>query len=261
VYLLSVFLLFFFAVSCGETNIEENLDNPEMDTSTSEEMKLAEEFEAYISLIDLDDSLGIGNSLFYMKGENESIEVVIYFNDSSEVVKLVEKTSLPQSSSVQSNVFYLKHGKKYATKQYIEKAEGDSLFFVEQRSYYDKDEKPIATKERTAMYEEMLDMESFKTIDPIDCSIDRALRCVNQKEEFATTFQGFVALENGYLFLIVGEDNKEGYSSAMIVQRFTPTITELRANEIEMLGTPLVVDFRTIEDQGSQQILLSVSKE
>ena len=60
--------------------------------------------------------------------------------------------------------------------------------------------------------------------------------------------------------LIVGEDNKEGYSSAMIVQQITPTIIELRAKEIEMLGTPLTVDFRTIVDQGTQQILLSVRK-
>ncbi|MCH2225272.1 MAG: hypothetical protein MK066_10935 [Crocinitomicaceae bacterium] len=259
-HLLSVFSLILISVSCSDTNNEENVNLPEINTETSEEMKMAEEFESYIAMLDFNDSLGIANSLFYTKGENESVEVVLFFNDSSELVKVVEKMTLPQSSSVQSNVFYLKEGKKYATKEYMEKVEGDSSYFVELRSYYDSNEKPIVTKKRSAMFEEMLEMESFQTIEPQDCSMDRALRCVNQEEEFATTFQGFVELENGFLFLIVGEDSKEGYSSAMIVQQVTPTIMELRSKEIEMLGTPLIVDFRTVVDQGTQQILLSVRK-
>jgi hypothetical protein len=88
--------------------------------------------------------------------------------------------------------------------------------------------------------------------------MERALNVLNQEQEFATTFRGFVK-EDPYLYIIVGEDDVKGYCSSLVVQYVTATIQKLQAHELEMIGTPLIIDFETLSgEQGYEyQILLS----
>lgn len=249
----------FSVASCGSSNKQNSNDNPQKDVLA----KANEEGEAYLASIDLNENLNTANSLYYSRGEGENVEwteVVMYLDDSSRVVKMVERIAKPGSSAVYSNHFYFKGGKKYATKQFFEETAGDSTYFVELLSYYDASEKVKATKRRTAEYEEFLEQVPYMVSQSVDCKVDRALSIVNQTGEFETTYQGFVDMD-GFKFLIVGENKKNGFSSAMIVQQLTPLILELRAREKEMIGTPLRVEFQTIQEGGgTEQILLSVSK-
>lgn len=216
------------------------------------------DYEKYMTTIDLNDSLGIANSLYYSNANGEAVEVLLYLDDSSEVVKMEEIMIAPETGIVNSNIFYFKDGKKYVTKQYFEETKADSSYFVELRSYYGEKEEALVTKRREAAFEEGLEMESFEIIANKECSSDRAMRVVNQEGEFETTFQGFVELE-GFLFLVVGENKKEGYASSLIVQKYSPTILQLKSNEKQMIGKPLVVEFAIIDEQGQQQILLDVA--
>ena len=249
----------FFGASCTSTKNEKNNDEP----TPSVVAKANIEGEAYLNYLDFNDSLSIANSLYYSRTINNQVEwteVMMSLDDSSRILKMVERIAPAGSDAVFSNHFYFKDGHKYATKQFFQESVGDSSYFVELLSYYDKDEKVKVTKRRTAQFEDALNQEQFMVTGSHDCSSDRAFRIINQTEEFETTYQGFVDMD-GFKFLVVGEDSKEGYSSALIVQQVTPLIMELRAKESEMIGTPLVVNFQTIkEGGGSEQILIAVGK-
>lgn len=250
------------AVAC-KTN---KTDETSSDKSNKEDNVVAEanvEGEAYLNSIDLNDSLYTANSLFYSRevnGQTEWIEVIMSLNDSNQIVKMKEQFVVAGYDAIFSNHFYYKDGLKYATKQFFMESVADSSYFVELLSYYDENEEVLATKRRTAVYEEYLPQEQYMVAEKTACSADRAKDVINQKGKFETTFQGFVNME-GFKFLVVGENAKNGYSSALIVQQITPLIIELRNNESKMIGTPLTVNFQTIVDgTGSQQILLGVNK-
>lgn len=250
------------AVAC-KTN---KTDETSSDKSNKEDNVVAEanvEGEAYLNSIDLNDSLYTANSLFYSRevnGQTEWIEVIMSLNDSNQIVKMKEQFVVAGYDAIFSNHFYYKDGLKYATKQFFMESVEDSSYFVELLSYYDENEEVLATKRRTAVYEEYLPQEQYMIAEKTACSADRAKDVINQKGKFETTFQGFVNME-GFKFLVVGENAKNGYSSALIVQQITPLIIELRNNESKMIGTPLTVNFQTIVDgTGSQQILLGVNK-
>ena len=257
--LIVMLLSLFLAASCT-SNSTGKIDDTSSPSTIS---KANEEGEAYLSGIDFNDSLNIANSLYYSKtinGQVEWTEVVMHLDDSSKILKMVERIAPVGSSAVFSNHFYYKNGGKYATKQFFQETKGDSTYFVELLSYYDSKGKVKATKRRTAIYEDQLDQQQYMVTKNTDCSSDRAFRIVNQTGEFETTYQGFVDMD-GFKFLVVGENKKDGFSSAIIVQQVTPLIIELRANQKKMLGTPLIVQFEAIDDgSGTEQILRTVSK-
>ncbi|MFT5779913.1 MAG: hypothetical protein ACI837_002872 [Crocinitomicaceae bacterium] len=237
--------------------------DPEPVVLEIQEPKAQEEVEIYLDELDYNDSMETGNSLYYSRGEgetSESVEVKVYMNDSNQVVKMEEIIVAPGSNTVTSNRFYFRNDKKVATKRFFQEKVGDEFQFVEIRSFYDADETVKVTKRRTAPYEELLDGEMFKVTRNEDCKADRAFQILNQEGEFVTTFQGFIDM-GGFIYLIVGEDKKNGFATSLIVQMVTPYVQELRRKEKEMIGTPLEVQFETITDSGgSEQILHAVRK-
>lgn len=246
-------LLIFFSCTDadvdGETNPEEYVPN---------EKEVA--YEEYMAAVDANDSLGIGNSLFYSRGESEFTEIEFYVNGKNEMVKMIETYTQP-SSTVAKNVFYLKNNQKFASRELFEVSENGQLAFMERVTYYDEKEKPIFTKVRTAPYEQDLELESFQPVKKQDCNMKNAIDKLNQSGDYSTTFQGFVKMD-GYTYLIVGGTEDDSFTSSLVVQYEDATIKKLMQNEMKMIGTPLIVDFQTLEDPGEgfeYQILRSVS--
>jgi hypothetical protein len=86
----------------------------------------------------------------------------------------------------------------------------------------------------------------------INCSSKNAEDALNQSGEFITTFQGFV--ETGKdLFLTVGENKKDGYVSALMVQAIDENIKKLQQTEILMIGKQLTVNFERMTDASGFQ--------
>ena len=263
----SIFPIVFFitligAVSC---NSESELPEDIVTTGTDEYVPNKNEvaYEEYVAALDGNESMASGNSLFYSKGEGEFAEVEFFVNEKNEMVKMIEYyTQVGQNTmTVAKKIFYFKDGKKFATKELFEEGQGDDLGFVERVSYYGDDEKPIVTKSRKAPFEQDLDYETFELSDNYDCSMERALAILNQEGDFNTTFQGFVD-QQGALYIIVGGKGPDAFTSSLVVQNLDETIAELRGDELGMIGTQLVVDFETRENQGEgfeYQILNSVS--
>lgn len=243
-FYLSLIVVPIFLSSCGEEQVAQ-----EEVVSVPQEPTFGEDYEAYIVEVD-NKSLETLKSLSYSDSKNNAVQVDVLLNDSSKLVKIEEKYTTELSNSINTNVFYRKDGKKYASIQYFEeKDKTDSLFFVEIRSYYDTTGNVVFSKKRTAEYEDYLEMEPFVEINKTDCSDERALQVLNQEGAFQTTFQGFVRGEEAIIF-VVGEPKKDGFASALIVQSFTPTVNYLMKNESAMLGTPVEIQFGM--DNGDQ---------
>ena len=97
------------------------------------------------------------------------------------------------SQSIGKRTFYLKDGKKVATIESFEEGEGENAHFVERVSYYDEKEKPVASKKKTAPYEEDLEFESY--------SLKISISSSNTSERWAiTSFQfDFAVFDTGVL--------------------------------------------------------------
>lgn len=256
-YLLLLPVTFFMFTACGENEEPKNepVETQNVSTISSED---SEQYESYIAALDT-MQLSSGTSLDYTRIDGASIQVEVFVDDSSKIVKLVEKYTRPGGGSIESKYFYYKEGKKYVTKEFYEEGEGNELGFVERVTYYNEKGAPKVSKRRKATFEDALVNEMFMMIDKYDCSDKRAYQVLNQEGEFATTFQGFVRDEH-LTYLVVGENKKDGYVSTLVVQQKGPSINKLLQNERSMLGTPLEIDFqKAIGDLGYEfQALLSI---
>ncbi len=251
-------LLSVIFAGCEETpeTDEETIDQ----TAESPETKVQTDAEAYVMFIDTTEWL-IGSSLYYTNEVGGSEQVFFWMDDNKQIKKMEENYSVGEGATLQSKLYYYKDGFKYVTKEYFEKFINDTTpVCVERVSYYDQG-KPVVTKERESPYQENLDKEAFKIVDPHDLDEERAMNVLNQQGEFETTYQGYV--KDGHMtFILVGPNTKDGYVSSLAVQYFTPLVNKLIQREVEMIGTPLNVEFTTTRsDLGFEfQALLSVSQ-
>lgn len=199
--------------------------------------------DSYVADIEAAE-LKIAQSLSYGKEDGSSMEVLLFANDSNEVVKLVEYRAKSSGASVESTLFYYKDNLKFITKEYYDVTKGDVTGFVERVTYYENG-KPKIAKQRKASFEELLDNEQFNIVTAKDCSDERAYRALKQEGEFETTFQGFVQSED-LLYLLVGPNTPDGYVSSLVVQLTTPVIQKLLNNEKSMIGKKLQISFETM---------------
>lgn len=255
-HILSLLFLSIILISCNSSDSDET--NEVDDKAFQEELALQDsERDEYIRQID-EAELYFVNSLFYSKPDNTSERVRVFVNDSSEVVKILQEYTRPNMGTIESNKFYYKNGEMYASKEVFQKGEGMNVTFIENVTYY-KDGKPEVTKTRTAPYEEELEYQMFSIEKPKGLSDKRAYQVFNREGEFNTTFQGIVRAEH-LIYLIVGEDKENGFTSPLVVQKISPLLQTLINNESQMLGTPLKVEFTSeVDPQGVPfQALLTV---
>lgn len=203
-------------------------------------------YEAYMAQIDGSDSLTIANTLYYTKENGESYQAFVLIDDSSHLVRIEEKYTLSSSGSLLTNVFYYKNDVKIASKEIFIEGSGATESFVERVSYY-KNGKAEISKERRAQFEEYLKFESFNLIPPHDCSDKRANRALRREGEFVTNFVS-VVYEDPATYVIVGEGTDNGYVSALVVQRITPLVNQMKNDPESLKNKRLDVDFQEMNE-------------
>lgn len=255
--ILNILVVFFiFLTACQtENKTGDGKSNGEKVQSVENE----DEFENRIAEIENNTELLLINSLAYNNNAGSRIEVVAYLDKGENEVKIEESFTDVKSGNYGKFTYYIDKGKKFATKQVYFDNQLKTPSFVERITFYDKDEKPIFSKERIAPFEEELEKAAFEISVPKDCSIDKAMRVINQEGEFTTTFQGF-ASDGNLNYLLVGENTSDGYASSLAVQYKEGDITKLMNNEKAMIGKPLeVVHQVMVDERGLKfQVLLSV---
>lgn len=201
---------------------------------SNEEVK----FETIMGEIESNMDYQMGNSLFYSRPDGATADVQIFLDENDGMKKMVYYYTKPNSSSTEKQIFYFNEGQRIISRELFDNGSA----FEERITFYNKKDEAIFTKSRTADYEEYLDQVDFHPIDVFACDMKEAIEVLNQEGHFATTFRGFVE-ETPYLYLIVGEDDMEGYTSSLVVQSIDQSISKLKASELEHVGKTIKIEF------------------
>lgn len=253
----------FLWTACSESKpeIKETKNEEEPKEIIIEDDGRGGEFEDYMALVDVSDSLIGANTLYYAKPNGESYQVYLKLDDASNIVRLEEQYTTSSSGSILRTFYYYRDGFKVATKEIFNEGAGDTEMFFERVSYYDTDEKPIISKLRSAKFEEYLEDDTFKIIDPLDCPDVTAKRALARDDEFATNFVGVISQEQ-INYIIVGEGVDGGFTTSLVVQEFTPLIAQLLTDPAAFKGDPMDIEFQEVPDgQGfTFQSLISLKR-
>lgn len=218
-----------------------------------------DEFDQKIAAIENNTELTIIRSLAYNDSKGSTEEAIGYLDKDQSEVKIEEVFSDAVTGNFGTYTFYVEKGKKFASKAVYFDNTLPIPKFIERLTFYNKSEKPIFTKVRMADYEEELTTVNYEITKPQDLSVQRVMQIFNQEGPFESTFQGF-ADGGGMNYLLVGENTKDGFASSLAIQYEVGDLRKLRANERELIGTPLEVEHDIIVDPTGLtfRVLLSV---
>lgn len=240
--------------SCNNNNQEQVAND------TSEDIIVASnEVDDLIYTIDSDlENKPVVKSLVYTKEDHTMIDVTAYLDQNNLIQKIEEYYRDGASGMVTKKWFYLNGGELFASRLIHEvKDGGEASHYEETVTSYDESNKAIESKTRTAEYEEYLELESYQKDDIIALSTENAMKILNQEGPYATTFQGFVDA-GAYEFLIVGANEKNGYTSSLSIQFQSGVLMHLKKQGEKAIGEKLVVNFeRYLDNQGYEIQLLT----
>ena len=200
----------------------------------------------------VNSSTQIASSMYFQKEDGSYEQVLGHMNRDNQILKLEEKFSEGSNKNMGTRYFYLNGGKPFITVEEVDELQSDGTFtYVERVSYYDTKGNVLKTKERRGdIYEEVQKL-AFKPVGLKGVKIDKAMRALNSKDEFACTFQGFVT-GGGVTYLIVGENNpnnKNPFTASLRCDYKDPLILELSSNPEAYLGERLKVEFEFKSEQ------------
>jgi hypothetical protein len=175
--------------------------------------------------------------------------------ENQEIYKLEEKYSDVFESRNGTNVFYIRKGKMYASKERFEDKKQKAIKFVERVTFYDKNEKVVTSKIRKAEFEEDIDAVAFTFIKPTACSSKRAMDAINQEGEFQPLFQGLV-INGRDKFITLGESKENGYVTALMIQYNNSTTDKLMKDQMKYIGKKLDIDYQKITDDAGFEFQL-----
>lgn len=244
-----IFPLIFIVAACSENDGKTDKPTTEKVVKTFKDEKEMDEY--VLELIALTDASGlVASSLNYQKSDGEGIEVHGLMDRDNKIHIVEEVYSEGNGKTHGTRYYYLnRNGKPFVTHELIDEIVGEQATFVDRVSYYDVSGKVVKTKERRAPYQDEIEQVSYKPVGLKAISIDRAWRALNSKQEFETTFQGFVQ-QDVMSYLIVGENKPDGYTSALRLDYKDQLIQVLYSNPDMYMGEPVEVNFQVHEDRG-----------
>jgi hypothetical protein len=221
-------------------------------------LKSPDNLEDKMAAIENNPNWKVMNSLAYNNNAGSTEEVIAYLDDNDGAVKLEERYSDVTTGNYGTRWFYVSDQKTFASREVFLNHSVTHPTFIERISFYDKQQQPVFTRERSAATEIELENKQFRTIEPISISIKRAIQVINQQGEFATTFQGFLE-SGGVRYILVGENEDDGFASSLVVQYENEDIKKLKLNERGLIGTPLQISHQTMVDENGLKFQILVN--
>jgi len=249
----SLFLLslLFFLAACKSNNSKKSINPKEQSAKELIVYTLKDEKSFDKQMVEIDSFVlaygKFASSLDYGKEDKTTIHVDAHLDNDDNIIKLVENFTEKEATSMGTNSFYLHEGKVFMSKEVF--VTNTNTEFTERISYYAPNGICLKSKERKAVSENLLQKATFEAVPKTVCSIDRAMRALNQEKEFATTFQGFIQSGKD-TYMIVGTPGAGGYTSALKVRPNDPFIAEIRKDELRYLNGTIYLQFEKIEEVG-----------
>lgn len=246
-----IFPLMLVLTACGGTAEKENptkkTEAPEVIISFENESEMDERVVEIDAIVNQAGT--IASSLYYSKGEaGESIQVDGHMNAENQILKIEEFFSDGNGKNSGRRLYYLNDGRPFLTVEQFDDVSGTKPQFVDRISYYDENGKVMKTKERRGDYQEVVETMKYKPVALAGVSMDRAKRALNQEKEFETTFQGFIDSDQ-MSYMSVGENNPNGFHSALRCDFKDPLIMTLSSNQQKYIGKKLRVNYQKHTDQ------------
>lgn len=247
--LLPVLIVVLIGTSCAESTVDveetRNEEQPE-ELIGSEDDGRGAAYEAFMNAIDTTAQLE-ASTLYYSKPNGESYQVYLLLDEESNINRMEARYTKEGSSSVLRTFFYYKEGVKHATHEFYTEGVAPNEQFKERISYYDEKGVPIITKIRSAQFEEALENELFRIVDPFDCSDARAYQAIENQGEFETTFLSTLS-RDGVIYLNVGDSKQNGFTSSLVVQEITPLVQQMIHNPDAYEGKEVSIKFSELPD-------------
>ena len=237
--------------ACGESKEENGSEPKDKKAKVVVHFKNEKEMDARVIEIDSITTAAdqIASSLRYSKDETgEWVEVFGYMNANNEIMKIEEQFSDGNGKNNGKRLYYLNGGKPFLTMELIDEVNGDKAQFVDRISYYNEKGKVMKTKERRGDYQDLTETMQYKPAPLFGITMDRAMRALNQEKEFQTTFQGFIH-QDVFSYLIVGENNPDGFRSTLRLDYKDKLIQLMSDNENGYMGEPIRVNFQKHTDE------------
>jgi hypothetical protein len=192
----------------------------------------------------------VASSLNYRKQDGTFVKVLAYLSKDNVILKIEEQYSDGNEGNMGSVTYYMNDGKPFVTHELLDEVDAENAHeFVDRISYYNPSGKVIKTKERRGYTQDESEQKAFVPVGLHAVTIDRAMRALNAKNEFAITFQGF-AYQEALTYLIVGENKENGFTSTLKCDFQDQLLFTLSKNQEAFIGKPLKVTFNVEEDQG-----------
>lgn len=243
-------LLLVGLVSCGSDDSAKK-DTKEQGTIVKHFKNESEMDAQVLALKKITEASGlVGNSLHYDKMDGTFIEVIGHL-DTANVIQIVEEQFSDGNGKTNgTRYYYLNNGLPFVTQELIDQVDGtNQALFVDRISYYDEKGKVIKTKTRSASFEDDIYQLKYQAAPLHSVSIDRAMKALNSKGEFATTFQGFVN-QDVFSYLIVGPNDPDGFTTALRLDYKDQLVNILYSDPKKYLGAKIQVNFEVHEDRG-----------
>ncbi|MES2556901.1 MAG: hypothetical protein V4604_12165 [Bacteroidota bacterium] len=245
-----IFPLVLVLAACGGTN--ENEQPAKKEKPSEVVVSFENESEMDNRMVEIDAIVNqagtVASSLYYSKGEaGESIQVDGHMNSNNQILKIEEFFSDGNGKNNGRRLYYLNDGKPFITVEQLDDVSGTKPQFVDRVSYYDAKGKVIKTKERRGDYQEVVETMKYKPVGLSGISMARAMRALNQEKEFETTFQGFIDSDQ-MSYMSVGENNPDGFHSALRCDFKDPLIMTLSSNQQKYMGKKLRVNYQKHTD-------------
>lgn len=207
------------------------------------------ETDTYVSKIDgfMEDTMAYIASLDY-SNDKESRQVKGFLLDSF-VVKFSERFQNKEQNTLGHRVYYMKNNELVFAREIRQEQTPDSLGQMHEIVSYYKNGAVTQSGERFAPYEEDLPNMDFQKCAKYTFPFENLSAMMNRTGRFTTNFLGFI--ESGsYLFLWVGENDKEGLTSALLIEERDKFMAELIQNPKPHLGQHLDLNFELMNIQG-----------
>lgn len=249
IYLTFLFLFTFFILSCEPSENKKDSLNKKDKPMIVHHLKDEESFDKQTAEIDkyILAYGSVASSLDYSKEDGTYIHVDAHLDSLHKFLKLEEEFSDPTTKESGKRHYYFLKEKIFVTKEVFQNTGSSSAKLTERISYYAPNGICLKTKERSASSEQVLDHIPYNAIPKTVCNVDRALRAINQENEFRLTFQGFVNSEQGD-YLVVGEPGKEGYTSALKINKEDSFIQNLKKDELKYVNGTIYLEYEKVRD-------------
>lgn len=179
----------------------------------------------------------------------ETVQVYVYYNESGDLVKLVEDYSVGNNENTGLRVYYFEDNRVPVAivDSYEDWTDTALVVFSEKRSFYENG-KAQYTDFRTAEYYELINDKKFEKVKTTTFDVERIFTIIDRKGSFSTSFLGVIETPS-FPYILVGEPNKEdGFQSTLRVSKRSEFIDNLLLNQDKYLNKNLQLEFREIEE-------------